>query len=50
MALDVRDFDPKTRLSIKYIKVINVYDQIISRGYTYLKIYTKRKRAIKDIN
>ena len=29
---------------------MNVYDQIIGRGYIYLEIYVKKRRAIKDIN
>ena len=29
---------------------MNVYDQIIGRGYTYLKAYIKRKRIIENIN
>ena len=48
--LDIRDLDQKTRILIKRIKIINIYDQIINRKYTYLKVYTRRKRAIEDIN
>ena len=49
MVLDVRNLDLKTKLFIKYIKIINVYDQIIDREYIYLKIYTRRRKAIKEI-
>ena len=41
MTLNVRDLDLKTRLFIKYTKIVNVYDQIIDRGYTYLEAYAK---------
>ena len=50
MTLDVRDLDQKIRLFLKRIRVVNVYDQFIGRGYTYLGAYTKRRRAIEDIN
>ena len=50
MILDVKDFDLKTRLLIRCTKVMNVYDQVIGRGYIYLKVYTRRKRAIEDIS
>ena len=50
MTLDIKDLDPKTRLSIKYIKVVNVYDQIIGRKYIYLGVYARRKKTIKDIS
>ena len=50
MILDVRDFDLKTRLSIRYIKIINVYDQVIGREYIYLRIYARKRRVIEDIS
>ena len=50
MALDIRDFDQKTRLPLRRIRVVNVYDQVIGRGYIYLGAYIKRRRTIKDIN
>ena len=50
MALDVRDLDQKTRLPSRRTRVVNVYDQVIGRGYTYLGAYTRRRRAIKDVN
>ena len=50
MALDVRDLDQKTRLPLRRIRVVNVYDQFIGRKYIYLKAYTRRRRAIKDVN
>ena len=48
--LDIRDLDQKTRIFIRRIKVINVYDQVIGREYTYSGAYTRRKRAIEDIS
>ena len=48
--LDVKDFDQKIRLSLKRIKVVNVYDQFINREYIYLGAYIRRRRTIKDIN
>ena len=48
--LDIRDFDQKTRIPIRRIKVINVYDQVIGRKYTYLKAYIRKRRIIKDIS
>ena len=48
--LDVKDLDLKTRLLIKYTKIVNVYDQIIGREYIYLRVYTKKKKIIKDIS
>ena len=50
MVLDVRDLDLKTRFLIKCIRVVNVYDQVISREYTYLGIYMRRRRAIEDVS
>ena len=50
MVLDIKDFDLKTKLFIKYTKIVNVYDQVIGLGYIYLKIYTKKRRTIKDIS
>ena len=50
MILNVRDLDQKTRLPLRRIKVVNVYDQFIGREYTYLGTYTKRRRAIKNVN
>ena len=29
---------------------MNVYDQVISREYTYLGVYIRRRRAIEDIS
>ena len=48
--LNIRDLDQKIRVFIKRIKVINIYDQVIGRRYTYLKAYTRKRRAIKDIS
>ena len=48
--LDIRDFDQKTRIPTRRIKVMNIYDQVIGRKYTYLRAYIRRKRAIKNIN
>ena len=50
MALDIRDLNQKIRLPSKRIRIVNVYDQIINRKYTYLGAYIRRRRAIKDIN
>ena len=50
MVLDIRDFDQKTRIPIRRIKIINVYDQVIGRKYTYLGAYIRKKRAIKDVS
>ena len=50
MALDVRDLDQKTRLPSKRTKVVNVYDQFIGRGYTFLGAYIRRRRTIEDVN
>ena len=50
MILDVRDFDQKTRLFLRRIKVVNVYDQVIGRKYIYLGVYTKKRRVIEDIS
>ena len=49
MILNIRDFDLKTRLFIRYTKIINVYDQVIDRGYIYLGAYIKKRKAIEDI-
>ena len=48
--LDIRNFDQKTRILTRRIRVINIYDQVIGREYTYLGIYIRKRRAIKDIN
>ena len=50
MILNIRDFDQKIRLPLRRIKIVNVYDQFINRRYTFLRAYTKRRRAIEDIN
>ena len=50
MILDIKDLNQKIRLPSKRTKVVNVYDQFINRGYTYLEAYTRRRRTIKDIN
>ena len=48
--LDIRDLDQKTRIPIKRIRVMNIYDQIIGRRYTYLGAYARKRRTIKDIS
>ena len=48
--LDIKDFNQKIRIPIRRIRVINVYDQVIGRKYTYLETYIKRRRIIKDIS
>ena len=50
MILDVRDLNQKIRLLLKRIRIVNVYDQFIGRGYTFLKAYTRKRRAIEDIS
>ena len=50
MALNVGDFDQKTRLPLRRIKVVNVYDQFINRKYIQLRAYTRERRTTKDIN
>ena len=50
MILDIKDLDQKTRIPIKRIRIINIYDQVINRKYTYLKTYIRKRRTIKDIN
>ena len=50
MILDIKDFNQKIRIPIKRIRVINIYDQVIGRKYTYLGAYIRRRRAIKDVN
>ena len=50
MTLNVRDLDQKTRLPLRRIRIVNVYDQFIGRKYIFLGAYAKRRRAIKDIN
>ena len=50
MVLDIRDLDLKTRLPIRCIRVVNVYDQVIGRGYIYLGVYARRRRAIEDVS
>ena len=50
MILDIRDFDQKIRILIRRIRVINIYDQVIGRKYTYLKVYIRKRRVIKDIS
>ena len=50
IVLDIRDLDQKIRIPIRRIRVINIYDQVIDRGYTYLRTYIKRRRAIEDIS
>ena len=32
------------------MKIINIYNQIIGRGYIYLGIYIRKRRTIKDIS
>ena len=50
MILNIKDFDQKIRIFIKRIKIINIYDQIIGRKYTYLEAYIKKRRTIEDIS
>ena len=50
MILNIRDLDQKTRLPLKRIRIVNVYDQFIGRKYIFLGAYTKKRRTIKDIN
>ena len=50
MILDIRDLDQKTRILIRRIKIVNIYDQVIGRRYTYLGAYIKKRRAIEDIS
>ena len=50
MTLDIKDLDQKTRLPSKRIRVVNVYDQVIGREYTYLGAYARRRRAIEDVS
>ena len=48
--LNIRNLNQKIRLSLKRIKVVNVYDQFIGREYIYLGTYIRRRSAIKNIN
>ena len=50
MVLDIRDLNQKTRIPIRRIKIINIYDQIINRKYTYLRAYIRKRRAIEDVS
>ena len=50
MILDIKDLNQKTRLLLRRIKVVNVYDQFIDREYTYLRLYTRKRRVIEDVN
>ena len=50
MILDIRDLDQKIRIFIRRIKVMNIYDQVIGRKYTYLGAYIKKRRVIEDIS
>ena len=50
MVLDIRNLNQKIRIFIKRIKVMNIYDQVIGREYTYLGVYIKKRRAIENIN
>ena len=50
MILDIRDFNQKIRIPIRRIRVINVYDQVIGREYTYLGAYIKKRRTIEDVS
>ena len=48
--LDIKDLNQKIRISIRRIRVVNIYDQVIGRKYTYLGAYIRKRRAIKDIS
>ena len=48
--LDIKDLNQKICILIKRIKVMNVYDQVIGRGYTYLRAYIRKRRTIEDIS
>ena len=50
MVLDIRDLDQKTRIPTRRTRVVNVYDQVIGREYTYLGAYVRRRRAIEDVS
>ena len=50
MILNIRNLNQKTRLPLKRIKIVNVYDHFIGRGYTYLEAYIKIRRIIEDIS
>ena len=50
MILDIKDLNQKTRITIRRIRVINIYDQVIGRKYTYLKAYIRKRRTIEDIS
>ena len=48
--LNIKNLNQKTRIRIKRIRIINIYDQVIGREYTYLKAYIRKRRAIEDIS
>ena len=50
LILDIKDLNQKIRIPIKRIRIINIYDQVINRKYTYLGAYIRRRRAIEDIS
>ena len=50
IVLDIRDLDQKIRIPIKRIRVVNIYDQVIGREYTYLGAYIRKKRIIEDVS
>ena len=50
ITLNVKDLDQKTRLPLRRIRIVNVYDQFIGRGYTFLGAYVRKRRVIKDVN
>ena len=50
IVLNIGDFNQKTRIPIRRIKVINIYNQIIGREYTQLGAYLRKRRAMEDIS
>ena len=50
MILDIKDLNQKIRIPTKRIRIINIYDQVIGRGYTYLGAYIRKRRTIEDIS
>ena len=41
--LDIKDFNQNIYILIKRIRIIDIYNQVIGRKYTYLRAYIEKK-------
>ena len=49
LILDIKELYPRTKKSVRKIRVVNMYDNYIEQGYTWQGYSIEIRRTIQDI-